>query len=172
MNETNQTAKVPHVRKPERVGYFQRLFGPSKAELQSIAQERADWADRQGKRARDAEQLAERFRKMFEELEAERNVSWPKPATRLSPKQVMAEFDLPIEKGILAALFQEFDDELQELFDRVSQPPSATLTAETRLHVAGGIEHLRLFQKHLLDLCTRASTSDPDLQEDKKETKK
>lgn len=172
MNETNQTAKVPHVRKPERVGYLRRLFGPSKAELQGIAQERADWADRQGKRARAAEELAERFQKLFEALEAERNVSWPKPAARLSPKQVMAEFDLPIDTGILAALFQKFDEELQELLDRVSQPPSATLTAETRLHIAGGIEHLRLFQKDLLDLCNRASTSDPDLQEDKKATKK
>lgn len=98
-----------------------------------------------------------------------RNVAWPKPAVRMPAHAVLKEFNVPLDKGLPAALHQELDDSIADLLDVVSQPPSATLNEDQRLHIAGGVEHLRLFQKHLLDLAARASTGDPDLEEDEKD---
>lgn len=97
-----------------------------------------------------------------------RNVAWPKPAGRMPAHTVLKEFNVPIEKGFPAALHQELDDAIAELLDVVSQPPSANLNEQQRLHVAGGIEHLRSFQKHLLDLAAKANQGDPELEEDEK----
>jgi hypothetical protein len=104
-----------------------------------------------------------------DELARRRNVAWPRPATRIPANVILKEFNVPLDQGLMAALHQELDDQIQDLLDVVSQPPSATLTAEHRLHLAGGIEHLRLFQKSLLDRSAAASTADPDLDDDKKE---
>lgn len=102
-------------------------------------------------------------------VERIRNVSWPRPATRIPEHVVLKEFNVPLDQGLMAALHQELDDQIQELLDVVSQPPSATLTAEHRLHLAGGIEHLRLFQKSLLDRSAAANTADEELEKDDKE---
>lgn len=97
-----------------------------------------------------------------------RNVGWTRPATRIPRAKVLQEFNVPLDRGFAAALHQELDDAIQEVLDVVSQPPSSTLTEQHRLHLAGGIEHLRSFQKQLLDLAAKASTGDPELEDDEK----
>ncbi len=98
-------------------------------------------------------------------LRAQRAVAWPKPAKRIPRPQILAAFAAPIDTGAGAALHQEIDDYLQDLLDQVSQPPSASMPETTRLHLAGGIEHVRLLQKHLLDLHAEASRKDAELEE-------
>jgi hypothetical protein len=96
-------------------------------------------------------------------LRAKRAVSWPKPAKRIPPEQVRAAFAEPLDVGLQAALHQEIDDYLQDLLDQVSQPPSSALTEQHRLHLAGGIEHVRILQKILLDLHAEAGRQDAEL---------
>lgn len=115
------------------------------------------------------EQMIEQQRRLVIKIQKQRNVSWPKPAVRMPAAAVLAEFNVPLDQGLPLALHQELDDQIQELLDLVSQPPGPTLTADQRLHLAGGIEHLRLFQKQLLDLSHRASTTDEGLENDEKQ---
>lgn len=97
-------------------------------------------------------------------LRALRNISWPKPAQRMPRPAVVAAFAEPLDRGLPMALHQELDDYLQDLLDQVSQAPSGAMTEATRLHLAGGIEHLRLFQKQLLDLHAESGREDADLE--------
>jgi hypothetical protein len=60
--------------------------------------------------------------------------------------------DVPMDEPLWAAVHQELDDAIADALDEVTQDPGATLTAERRLHVAGGAEYLRRFQKRLLDI--------------------
>lgn len=108
---------------------------------------------------------AEMYRESLEALEAKRALTWTRPAERIPRPKVLAEFAAPLDAGLQAALHQELDDYLKELLDQVSQAPSGALTPELRLHLAGGIEHLRLFQRQLLDLHAEASRKDAELAE-------
>lgn len=131
---------------------------------------------------KEAERMRENYRAQQEQLKArdaqlevcnlqvsalrtQRNVAWPRPAKRIPRAQILAAFSAPIDTGAGAALHQELDDYLQDLLDQVSQPPSPTMPESTRLHLAGGIEHVRLLQKHLLDLHAEASRKDAELEE-------
>jgi hypothetical protein len=96
-----------------------------------------------------------------------RNVAWPKPANRLAPSTVRVAFDVGQDDPFWQALHQELDDAITEALDEVSKPPSATLTSEQRLHIAGGVEFLRLFQKQLLDLRHLANHADAELEDEK-----
>ncbi len=186
MNTSNETT--------ERGGFFRRLFGPSKAKILTkleqtitlaedlqieIGKER-DRAAALAQRARNEMERAESIEQLCKELRAQRNISWPKPAVRMPEKLVLAEFNVPIDQGYPAAVLQELDDKIQELLDLVTQPPhgefhkkdGSTVPAFTeadRLHLAGGVEHLRLFQKQMLDLSARANTVDADLETDEKQ---
>jgi hypothetical protein len=172
--------------KAERGGFFRRLFGPSKNELHhEIARLLAQRTQLQEEKeilegTRQADnQLIESQRQLIITIQKQRNVSWPKPAVRMPEKLVLAEFNVPIDQGYPAAVFQELDDKIQELLDLVTQPPHGTYTQKDgttvpafteadRLHLAGGVEHLRLFQKQLLDLSAKANTTDADLDDDNK----
>lgn len=92
---------------------------------------------------------------------AQRNVAWPKPEKRLSAQQVLGNVNVPMDHPLWTAVHQELDDAISDLCDRVGQPPPE-LGHEARIHVAGGIEHLRLFQKRLLDLNRQAGQADPE----------
>lgn len=98
-------------------------------------------------------------------LPGRRELAWPRPAQRLKPEEVLAEFDLPMDNPLWQALHQELDDAIADVLDEVTQPPSALLTAERRVHLAGGAEELRKLQRRLLDLQRRANAADEELGE-------
>lgn len=165
--------------KTERGGFFRRLFGPSKAELRNDIEMMSHRLTASRICKTRAEEKLSTLNAQLSTLKAARNVSWTKPAVRMPAALVLAEFNVPLDQGIGMALHQELDDRLQELLDLVSQPPHGAYTQKDgstvpafteadRLHLAGGIEHLRLFQKQLLDLSARASTEDADLGEEDK----
>jgi hypothetical protein len=97
-------------------------------------------------------------------LRAARNVAWPRPAKRLAGGEVRRAFAVAAEAPLWMALNQELDDYLQDVLDQVSLPPGATMNAEARNHLAGGIEHLRLFHKRLLELHAAAQKLDTDIE--------
>lgn len=101
-------------------------------------------------------------------LKATRALAWPKPERRMKEKDVLGEFDVPIDEPWFVAVNQELDDAISDVLDEVTQPPSATLTAERRTHLAGGAESLREFQKRLLELQHRAANTDEDLDDEEK----
>ena len=175
----------------ERAGWWRRLFGPSMESLQfeiidlryrnELERDLRKAAEMREERLRkEAEQVTQRHCETLKRVQTEwdkkdaeilaakakRNVSWPKPARRLTMQQVAAAFNVPLDSGLMAALHQELNDQIEELADRVSQAPSATLTEQTRLHLAGGLEHLRILQKELLDITARG-----EIAEDENETK-
>lgn len=99
-----------------------------------------------------ADRTAEFRAKCERDFERRRNVSWPKPERRMTDAQLRDAFNVPVDEPLFQAVMQKIDGAIQEALDVVSQPPSATLTEQHRLHLAGGIEHLRLLQKDLLDV--------------------
>lgn len=101
-------------------------------------------------------------------LKAERSLAWPKPERRMKERDVLGEFDVPIDEPWFVAVHQELDDAISDLLDEVTQAPSATLTTERRTHIAGGAESLREFQKRLLKLQHRAANTDDELEEEDK----
>lgn len=98
------------------------------------------------------------------DLEISRNVSWSKPARRISASDVKRAFAVPMEAPLWTALHQEIDDFLQELINDVSLPPTPVFTEHNRLHLAGGIEQVRELQKRLLDRQAHANKADEDIE--------
>lgn len=136
-----------------------KIFFPLEAEALQFAQARV---------VEIRNELAARRAEMSKELEEQRalrNVAWPRPAARIPRPQILAAFSAPIDQGLGAAFQQEIDDYLQEILDQVSQPPSGSMPESMRTHLAGGVEHVRLLQKHLLDLHAEASRKDAELEE-------
>lgn len=103
-------------------------------------------------------------------LSVRRNVAWVKPAKRMPASEVKRAFAVAADAPLWLALNQEVDDYLQDQLDQVSLPPASTMSEEMRLHLAGGVEHVRLFHKRLLELHAAAQKIDADLDadEDKK----
>jgi hypothetical protein len=162
---------------PDPLPRWRRILGlgRSKAAIEAdlaaavhVANENANMVDRL--------QTGRRFEKLWGAQQPKRNVGWPK-SPRLPKEDVREAFAEPLDEGLQAAIHQELDDYLQELLDQVSQPPGyatgqkgeliPTMTAEQRLHLAGGIEHLRLFQKQLIDLNAEANRRETDEAPDK-----
>lgn len=98
------------------------------------------------------------------DLAAARNVAWPKPAKRVPPHEVKRAFAVDNDAPLWLAFNQELDDYLQDQVDQMTLPPAPGFTEESRLHLAGGVEHLRLFQKRLIDLHAAAHKVDGDLE--------
>lgn len=96
----------------------------------------------------------------------ERNVAWPKPATRLAPRQVEAAMDVDDTAELWLAVHQELDDAIMAKLDDVTLLPSERNTPDVRTHIAGGAEALREFQKRLLDLQRAARRPDAGLAEE------
>lgn len=106
-----------------------------------------------------------------QEVARPRKVGWPR-GPRLERDEILGAMAEPLNSGVQAAVHQELDNYLQELLDQVSQPPGygtgskgelvPTMTPEQRLHLAGGIEHLRLFQRQLIDLNAAAQKNEND----------
>lgn len=115
--------------------------------------------------AREAKKEAVASKAEARQLRDLRNVAWPKPATRITPADVSAALDVEMTNPLWQAVHQELDDAIGDALDEVTQDPGASLTAERRLHVAGGAEYLRRFQKHLLDLQQAASVKDAEMVE-------
>jgi hypothetical protein len=138
----------------ERINELHREIGRHASECDRLRRER----DRD-------EVIAAIANKALDEQKRRRNVAWPKPAKRIPRPVLLAAFAEPVDQGLPAALHQEIDDYLQDLLDQVSQPPSATMPETMRTHLAGGVEHVRLLQKHLLDLHDEASRKDAELEE-------
>lgn len=170
--------KTPDSAQTERpAGFWQqirrRFIGPTPAEYRrkieqldrEIELERASAQDHIADLEIDKEMLEKRVK----ELEVERAVAWPKPARRLNERQVLGNFNVPMDHPLWTALHQELDDAISDLCDQVSSAPSRATGREfdeaNRLHVAGGIEHLRLFQRRILDLQHRANHADPEAEQ-------
>ena len=163
--------------KPEPLPWWRRFLGLGrpKAAVQRDLDQAVTLANQYAAEAEEERkgrlQAAEKWAATVVELQRRRNVTWLKPPRR--PREDVVEaFAEPLDEGLQAAVHQELDDYLQELLDQVSQAPGfatgqkgeliPTMTPEQRLHLAGGIEHLRLFQKQLLDLHEQANRREPE----------
>ena len=102
----------------------------------------------------------------LERLRSARNVVWAKPARRLQSADVRRAFAVAADAPLWLALNQELDDYLQDQLDQLSLPPGPAMNDATRQHLAGGVEHLRLFHKRLLELHSAAQKLDADLEDD------
>lgn len=132
----------------------------AKAELeQQLKQERIRLTQRNGA-LDEAERLNEALQKLVEKEAAKRNVAWPKPATRMKDKEVVAALTVAMDDPQWRAVHQLLDDYVGDVLDELTQDPSATLTSERRLHLAGGAEYLRRFQKLLLDVQQRGNNEE------------
>jgi hypothetical protein len=109
-------------------------------------------------------EAAEALNAQLSALNSTRSIAWAKPARRVAANDVRRAFAVAAEAPLWVALHQELDDYLQDQLDQVSLPPAASMTEEQRLHLAGGIEHLRLFQKRMLQLHAAAHKEDADLE--------
>lgn len=142
---------------PPKLPWWRRLLrlGPPAAQIQRDLETAVQIANGNAGLAERLELERRRVAGLWNEAEekaaARRNVAWPKPAKRMPKAQIAAAFNVPIDEPLFTAIMQEIDDQLQDLLDVVSQPPSPQLTEQGRLHLAGGIEHLRLLQKRILD---------------------
>jgi hypothetical protein len=96
-------------------------------------------------------------------LRLKRNVAYNRPPGRVTEKDLRAAFRIDNETPLWRSIHQEMDDQLQDLIDQASLEPSATMTEDKRLHLAGGIEYLRRFQKTLLDHQALAHHHDPEI---------
>ena len=101
-----------------------------------------------------------------------RNVTWTRPAKWMPANEVKRAFAVAADAPLWLALKQQVEVYVEDLADQVSQAPSTSLTAEARLHVAGGMEHLRLFYKQLLELHQAAQTIDADIEGEGPESRK
>lgn len=146
--------------------WWRRLLGqgPGKKELREDLQKAVRAAN---ENAAECQALTAELARARAALGA-RVVVWSRPAKRLGRVDILEAFAEPIDAGLQAAVHQELDDYLQGLLDQVSQAPSASLTADTRLHLAGGIEHLRLFQHQLLELHRKAEREDAEIADEAK----
>jgi hypothetical protein len=116
-------------------------------------------------RASNREEIEKRAKveRQNEILRITRNVAYTRPPGRLAEKDLRATFKIDNETPLWRALHQELDDQLQDLIDQASLEPSAAMTEAKRLHLAGGIEYLRRFQKTLLDHQALAHHHDPEI---------
>lgn len=117
------------------------------ADERALSEKQSVQIERYKRDVMHAQDMALTAEKKLHALRAERNVRWPKPARRLSEKELLGLFDVEMEDEFWTAVHQVLDDAIGEKVDEATQ---RRLTPDERTHAAGEAEGLRSFQATLL----------------------